>query len=92
MESRYEIRIFGYLGPVLRAAVEGMRCEVVPRQTTIHGRLSPGELRRLLSHLDTRGLTLIHLARSGTRRRPDTVDDARSLSSTQGDASEAASM
>jgi hypothetical protein len=86
MDSRYEIRILGYLGPVLRAAVDGMRCEPVPCQTTIRGTLSPGDLRRLLQRLDARGVTLIHLARTGERLRRPPVVDGRSFSSTQDDA------
>jgi hypothetical protein len=86
MDSRYEIRILGYLGPVLRAAIDGMRCELMPSQTTIRAKLSPGDLRLLLKRLDARGVTLIHLARTGQRLRRIPIDTSRSLSSTQGDA------
>lgn len=90
MDSRYEIRILGYLGPVLRAAVDGMRYELMPTQTTIRATLSPGDLRRLLKRLDARGVTLIHLARTGERLRRGPIVDRRSPSSTQGDVVEAA--
>ena len=90
MDSRYEIRILGYLGPVLRAALDGMRCEIVPAQTTIRAKLSPGDLRQLLKHLDARGVTLIHLARTGGRPRRTPIVDRQSLSSTQGDVAETA--
>jgi hypothetical protein len=85
MDCRYEIRILGYLGPVLRAAIDGMRCEPVPCQTTIRGRLSPGDLRRLLRRLEARGVTLVHLSRTGTRLHRIPIDNGRSLSPTQGD-------
>jgi hypothetical protein len=90
MDSRYEIRVLGYLGPVLRAAVGGMRCELVPAQTTIRAKLSPGDLRQLLGRLDARGVTLIHLARTTTRLRRAPIVERRSRSSTQGDVAEAA--
>jgi hypothetical protein len=90
MDSRYEIRILGYLGPVLRAAVDGMRCELMPTQTTIRATLSPGDLRQLLRRLDARGVTLIHLGRAGGRLRRTSIVDRRSLSSTQGDVTETA--
>jgi hypothetical protein len=41
-----------------------MRYAYVPRQTTIRGRLSPGELCRLLRRLDQTGVTLINLNRA----------------------------
>ena len=90
MDSRYEIRILGYLGPVLRAAVDGMRYELMPTQTTIRAKLSPGDLRQLLKRLDARGVTLIHLTRTGGRLRRTSIGERRSLSSTQGDVAEAA--
>jgi hypothetical protein len=90
MDSRYEIRILGYLGPVLRAAVDGMRCELVPTQTTLHAKLSPADLRQLLRRLDARGVTLIHLASTGGRLQRNPIVHRRSLSSTQGDVAETA--
>ena len=90
MDSRYEIRILGYLGPVLRAAIDGMQCEIVPTQTTIRAKLSPGDLRQLLKRLDARGVTLIHLARTGKRLRQPSVEECRSPSSTQGDVTDTA--
>jgi hypothetical protein len=86
MDSRYEIRILGHLGPVLRAAIDGMRCELLPAQTTIRGRLTPGDLRRLLRRLDATGVTLVHLARTGGRLRRISIVHRRTLSSTPGDA------
>jgi len=61
MSDKYEIRVAGRLGPVLRAAFRPMRCEVVPRQAVIHGRLSPSELHRLLERVRTLGLELVRL-------------------------------
>jgi hypothetical protein len=69
MDRRYEIRILGYLGPVLTADV-GMRCESVSRQTTLRGQLSHGELRRLLRRLDEHGVSLIRLDHAEPRPVP----------------------
>jgi hypothetical protein len=63
MGETYEIRVFGTFGPHLRAAFDDMRCEVVPRQTTIRGRLSPDELWRLIRRFDQLGVELIHVTR-----------------------------
>ena len=80
MDSRYEIRISGHLGPLLRAAiVDGMRCEAVPRHTTISGRFSPAGLRRFLRRLDEYGLTLVRLDRtepSPEQQASSSPDDA----------------
>jgi hypothetical protein len=64
MHRRYEVRVRGFLSPTLRAMVSEMRYAYVPRQTTIRGRLSPGELCRLLRRLDQTGVTLINLNRA----------------------------
>jgi hypothetical protein len=90
MDSRYEIRILGRLGPVLSAAVDGMRYELMPTQTTIRATLSPGDLRQFLKRLDARGVTLVRLSRTDGRLRRTPIADRRSISSTQGDVAEAA--
>ena len=61
MDEKYEIRVLGFLGPLLRTAFDGMRCEVVARHTTIRGQLSADELRVLLRRMDQLGIELIHL-------------------------------
>lgn len=61
MDEKYEIRVAGLLGPGLRAAFTGMRCQAVPRQTVIRGRMSRDQLRLLLERLDKLGIVLVHL-------------------------------
>ena len=74
MDSRYEIRVLGHLGPLLRPTLGRMRCVRVPAQITLCGRLSPEKLRRLLGLLDAHGITLVRLERTersrGGRRTP----------------------
>jgi hypothetical protein len=61
MNETYEIRVLGSLGPLLRTMFVGMRCELVPRSTTIRARLSDAELDLLLGRLDQLGIELLQL-------------------------------
>jgi hypothetical protein len=64
MTERYEIRVRGLLGPLLRVIFGGMTCESVPCQSTIHGDLTDDDLRRLLERLDQSGVELVELSRA----------------------------
>lgn len=82
MDETYEIRVLGFLGPALRAAFDGVRCELVPRQTMICGRLSRDELHVLLQRLDKVGLMLTRLdclpaQEHGCRGAPRRAGDPR---------------
>jgi hypothetical protein len=68
MNERYEIRIRGFLGPLLRSVFSGMRCKSVPCQSTIRGELSQEDLRRLLELLDESGVELVSLGRADSVR------------------------
>jgi len=61
MDEEYEIRVLGFLGPMLRTTFDGMCCEIVPRQTTIRGQLSADQLHNLLELLDRLGFEVIRL-------------------------------
>jgi len=76
MPDKYEIRVAGRLGPVLRAAFRPMRCEVVPRQSVIQGRLSPAELHRLLERVRMLGLELVRLD-CARHDEPDETEEFR---------------
>ncbi|GID30861.1 hypothetical protein [Paractinoplanes brasiliensis] len=63
MRERYEIRIRGYLGPLLRTAVGKLRYRTLPYQSTIRGRLTDAGLERLLDRLDRSGIEVVCLSR-----------------------------
>lgn len=61
MKERYEIRIHGLIGPLLRSTFGDMACETLPTQSTIRGELSVEELHRLLDRLERSGVELVYL-------------------------------
>ncbi|WP_030443530.1 hypothetical protein [Actinoplanes subtropicus] len=61
MRERYEIRIHGLFGPLLRSRFASLACETMPRQSTIRGRFSEEELEQLLDRLEESGVELVHL-------------------------------
>jgi hypothetical protein len=63
MAEHYEIRVRGFLGPLMRMALRGLRFRTLPAQSTIHGRLSDHDLERLLISLDDSGFEVVCLNR-----------------------------
>jgi len=61
MKERYEIRIHGLLGPLLRSRFASLACEMLPCQSTIRGRFSEEELQHLLDRLEQSGVELVYL-------------------------------
>ena len=65
MNDRYEIRVRGLLGPLLRFVFADLSSRTLRQQSVIRGRLSPADLERLLQRLDRWGLQVVRLDRLG---------------------------
>ena len=65
MTERYEIRVYGVFGPLLRVVFADLPGRVLGRESVIRGRLTDAELERLLTRLDRCGLQLVRLNRIG---------------------------
>jgi hypothetical protein len=65
MTERYEIRVHGVFGPVLRIVFADLPGRVLGRESVIRGRMTEAELELLLSRLARSGLEVVRLTRVG---------------------------